>query len=181
MSVMNQSVKKTILLSGFVLCAGFALLCFFEKDPSWVFWLVGACGFGGIYLYFFHPKKAMDKEPEITSILPDQAREDLAHGIKPVLVSDVKMKRGEVLLWTDQMRTDFYNSKPRVFYLTNYRLVCLEEDFQISHSVRQMEVTADGPRITITVNGKKMTFLCASPESFMQAWAMSERKKESFE
>lgn len=175
---MNQSAKKTLLLSTLVLCAGFAILCFFEKDPYWVAWLIGACVFGGMYLYFYHPKKSEPKEAEITSILPDQAREDLANGKMPVLVSsDLKLKRGEVLLWNDQMRTDFYNSKPRVFYLTNYRLVCLEEDFQMSHPVRQMEITVNAPRLHVLSNGKKMTFLCASPESFMQAWAMTERKK----
>ena len=169
---MNQSVTKTLIITAMVLCGGFAVLCYIQSDPSWSLWLIGLCVAACIYFAIYRPKKKAQKEPEVQSILPDSAREALLAGQKPEIGSALKLKKGEHLYWADQMRTDYYNSKPRDFYLTNERLACLDDDFRFSHPVSSMNVTANSDLIRIVQGKSKMTFRCASPDAFMAAWNM---------
>lgn len=170
MESMNQSVTKTLILTAMVLCGGFAILCYVQSDPSWSLWLIACCVVACIYFGIYRPKKKAHKEPEVQSILPDSAREALMAGQKPQIGSSLKLKKGEHLYWADQMRTDYYNSKPRIFYLTNERLVCLDDDFRFSHPVSSMIITINSDLIRIEHGKSKMTFRCASPEAFMAAW-----------
>ncbi len=172
MDSMNQSVTKTLLLSALVLCGGFSILCYFQNDSSWSLWLIATCVVACIYFGIYRPKKTAAKEPEVESILPDVAKEALLNGQKPQIPCDLKLKNGETVYWVDQMRTDYYNSKPHVFYLTNQRLVCLDEEFRFFHPITQIQVTKMPDTLLIEAEKSKMKFKCASPEAFMKAWAM---------
>lgn len=172
MDLMNQSVLKTLLISLLVLCGGFTILCYLQNDSSWSLWLIGTCIAASIYFGVHRPKKKEAKEPEVESILPDSAKEALLNGQKPEIPSALKLKNGEAVYWVDQMRTDYYNSKPRVFYLTNQRLVCLDEDFRFFHPIDQIRVTKLPNTLLVEVEKSKMKFKCASSEAFLQAWAM---------
>ncbi len=176
---MNQSFQKTLLYSALALTGGFAVLGFLQKDSWWPAWLAGFCLLLAIYFVLYHPKKKDEKQKEIESILPESAKAALQQGEIPLMRSELKLKPNEKLLWLDQMRTDYYNSKPRVFYLTTSRLVCLDEDFRFSHPVDQMEITFSKGNVRVKAGKSKMAFLCASPESLQQAWTMAAGQKRS--
>lgn len=176
---MNQSLKKTCLLSLMVICGGFAILCFLEKESSWLFWVLGFCGALMVYLLLFHPKKDLQKpEEKMQSVLSPKAQEALALGQIPRkedLASNFPLQAGEKLLWADQMRTDYYQSKPHLVYLTNQRIVCFEPDFSFSHPIGPLTIRFSPSKITLQ-KGKKnmMSFLVASPEAFEQAWKLAQ-------
>lgn len=170
---MNQSLVKTLLYSGLVLCGGFAILSWIEQDAAWVFWLIGFCIVLSIFFALFHPGKKPVREPELESVLPDSARRALSEGRIPQLTSPLKLKSGEALLWADQMRTDYYNSKPRLFYLTTQRLVCLDEDFRFSHPISEMELTFGEDSVRIRSGKSVMPFKAASLSSLEQAWKLA--------
>ncbi len=172
---MNQTAKKTILLTLMAITGGFAALCLMEQDPTWTLWLAGFAFVLSIYLFLFHSsKKKQPKRPEVQSVLDPEAIKALEAGQIPKLEGKLKLRTGEKLFWTDQMRTDFYNSEPYLFYLTDQRLVCLDENFHFSHPLNAMTITRKENKISIKAGKTKMTFLCASPEAFMQALALAE-------
>ncbi len=174
---MNQSFLKTCLLSGLVLCGGFTVLCFLEKQSVWIGWLIGFCVMLTLYLWRFHPKTSPQKEAVLQSVLSDQAKESLARQSVPPLESldsTFPLQAQEQLLWADQMRTDYYNSKPHLVYLTNKRLVCFEPDFSFSQPVQALKITFLPDKIKLQKNNKTlMSFKVASPTAFEQAWSLA--------
>ncbi|MDE5759137.1 MAG: hypothetical protein K2H85_11075 [Allobaculum sp.] len=174
---MNQSFLKTCLLSGLVLCGGFTILCFLEKQSIWIGWLIGFCVILTLYLFRFHPKNSPQKKDVLQSVLSDQAKESLARQSIPSfksLSSDFPLQAEEHLLWADQMRTDYYNSKPHLVYLTNKRLVCFDSDFSFSQPVQALQITFLPNKIKLQKNNKTlMTFQVASPKAFEQAWSLA--------
>lgn len=169
---MNQSLKKTFLYTAMVLCGGFALLSLLQKDPWWPAWLAAFCIVLIVYFVLFNPKKKEEKQPELESILPDSAKDALAKGMVPQIPSPLKLKIKERLYWSDQMRTDYYNSKPHVFYLTSQRLVCLDDDFRFSHPIDQVGLLFDEDSVLVTSGKVKMRFKTASLPSMQQAWVL---------
>lgn len=172
MGTMNHSTLKTLLYAALALSGGFAVLCFLERDSSWFYWTIGFCALLAFFLYRFHPKKTAPKEPEVQSVLPEEAVLALDQGKRPDLASPLKLRAGEHLLWADQMRTDYYNSRPHLFYLTTSRLVCLDEDFRFSHSLKDLSFTFAEDRVRIQTPKSKMDFKTASPRSMEQAWKL---------
>lgn len=173
---MNQSILKTCLGSGLVLCGGFAILCFLEGQSIWIGWTFGFCALLIVYLMSFHPKKKVAKEPHLRSILSSQAKEALATQAIPKKESldpNFPLNPKEYLVWADQMCTDYYNSKPHLVYLTNQRLVCLEPDFAFSHPLSHLEIAFFPDKLKLQKNKKNiMTFKVASLEAFQQAWML---------
>lgn len=175
---MNQSLKKTCLLSLLVVCGGFAILCFLEKESSWLFWTLGFCGILMVYLVCFHPKKDLEKKEEkMQSTLSQKAQEALAKGQIPNkedLASGFLLQPKERLLWADYMRTDYYHSKPHFVYLTNQRLVCFDPDFSFSHPIQSLTIRFSQDKIILQKNKKNiMSFLVASAPAFEQAWKLA--------
>lgn len=175
-------MSKTLLLSLMVLTGGFTLLSFMEGEQTWIWWFVGFAAVLSAYLFVFHPKQKSEKQPDLISVLPENAAAALEEGRIPDLDSDLRLKSGEKLYWMDQMRTDYYNTKPHLFYLSDQRLVCLDEDFRFSHTLDSMNPVIEGSRIRIQNGKAKMTFLCASPQAFENAWNLitikQKRKKQ---
>ncbi len=173
---MNQSFFKTCLLSGLILCGGFAILCFLEKQPIWIGWTLGFCVIWMIY--FIQPKSNPHKEEALHSLLSDQAKKSLAAYTVPTKESlsfDFPLQQGERLIWADQMRTDYYNSKAHLIYLTNKRLVCFDPDFAFSHPIQALKITFFPDKIKLQKNDKVlMTFKVASLKAFEQAWTLAQ-------
>lgn len=168
------SALKTLLLCGLILCGGFAVLSLIEHDRAWLWWFAGAMFFLSFYLRQL--KSQITKQQPMTSVLPQSAKEDLAAGKIPQMSSQLLLGSEEKLLWSDWMRTDYYQSKPHLFYLSTRRLVCLDEDFCVDLPVDQVDLAVDNERITIMTSGKKLAFRTASPQSLAQAWAIVKKK-----
>lgn len=169
---MNKSLKKTLLLSLMVLTGGFALLTWMEGESSWMMWLLAFAVVLSIYLMAFHPKKKTEKAEDLVSVLSEKAKDSLMQGEIPQYETRLQLKHGETLYWCDNMRTDYYNSKPHLFYLTDKRLICLDDDFRFSHPLDSIDIKVNAPRVEVVVNKKKMAFLAASPDALQKAWSM---------
>lgn len=173
---MNQSLLKTIIYSALAITGGFALLGWMENDAGWVCWLIAFCAALALYFGICHPRNKEERQKEIETILSEESRQNLDQGKSLDVASPLKLKSGEQLYWADQMRTDYYNSKPHVFYLTSKRLVCLDEEFRFSHPLDQITIEFLQGRVVVQAGNKKLAFLCASPDYFQKAWKLVAHK-----
>lgn len=172
---MNRSLLKTIIYAGMIFTGGFAVLSLVNKDSDWRLWLIAFFAILCLYYVLIRPKNREEQNQEVYTILPDSARKALNLNQIPVIgATQLRLIQGEHLYWVDQMRTNYYNSKPHVFYLTDKRLVCLDEDFSFAHPLQDLKITFKPKSNEITVKVKKaeLSFLCASKKEMELAFNM---------
>lgn len=172
---MNHSLQKTLIYAGLIFSGGFTVLNLVNKDASWRLWLFAFLVVLCFYYVLIRPKNREEKNQEVYTILPDSARKALNENQMPHIgAPQLRLQNGEHLYWVDQMRTNYYNSKPHVFYLTNKRLVCLDENFRFAHPLQDLKVTfkPQSNQLTIKIKKAELSFLCASSNEMKLAFYM---------
>lgn len=170
---------KTLIYSVLVLCGGFAAIGFFSHDPQWTMWLAAFMAILAA-VSIMQNKKAPKERPEaLESVLPSEAAKALKEGKIPQLHPDLMIYPDETCLWYDQVRTDYYDSKPRVLCLTTRRLFCADPNFRFSSPIEEVSIEPGKRGVSIKRGGKPMNFLLASPEALLQAWQLAKPDKIS--
>lgn len=173
---MNYTLIKTIVYIAMVLTSSLVVIHFIQYQPIWKFWLLVFSFFAGIYFMYIRPRNRQQEEHEIYTILPRTARQALLAHRKPnIKCKQLKLLGQEELYWMDQMRTNYYRSKPHVFYLTNLRLICLDEDFYFVHPLKDLKFDFDltqSNEVNIHVQKAQISFLCASKEEMKSALSL---------
>lgn len=177
---MKYTVIKTITYAAMALSSALMVLNFIHHDSIWKFWLIIFTIFVGIYCAYLRPKILHEKEYEIYTILPLAARKALLAHQKPNIKSkQLKLLLNEEVYWFDQMRTNYYKSNPHVFYLTNLRLVCLDEDFHFVHLLQDLKFNFDQGlpnEVNVQVKKANISFLCPSKTEMQLALNLIESR-----
>lgn len=165
-TIVKYTVIKTITYIAMVLSSGLMVFNVVHHSPIWKFWLVIFTLFIGVYYAYLRPKILQEKEHEIYTILPQSARKALlAHRKPKIKRKQLPLLKHEEVYWIDQMRTNYYQSKPHVFYLTNLRFFCLDEDFHFVHRLQDLKFDFNLTQanvVNIQVKKANISFLCPS-------------------
>lgn len=167
---MKNTALKTVLLCALALCGGFAVIGYFEGDSSWWIWALVFIPVLIAYSLLCSKSRPQKKEP-VASVLDEEKRKQMEAGIVEPMESDVALKNGEKLLWKDYMRLDYYESTPHLFYLTDNRLFCLDEDFSFSHPLKSIVFHKGNNGISLEIGKKKYSFVTPSQKAFENALA----------
>lgn len=163
-----------------VLCGMFALLGYFNHDEGWQLWLAGFMGILAAVSIMQNKKAPKERQdPQISSVLPEEAKKQLEEGTMPKLHPDVLIYPDEQCIWMDRTRTDFYDSKPVMLYLTTRRLFCTDPNFRFSHPLDKVEITPDKRGVKIRLGSRTMPFLMDDALSFEKAWKLAKAAENS--
>lgn len=178
---MKYTVIKTITYIALVFSSSLMVFNFVHRNPIWKFWLFIFVCFVGVYYAYLRPKILQEQECEIYTILPQTARKALFNHQKPSIQNKhLELLLHEDIYWVDQMRTNYYKSKPHVFYLTNLRFICLDEDFHFIHPLQELKFDFELGRsneVNIQVKKANISFLCPSKPELEIALSLIQQRK----
>lgn len=164
---------KTLIHSLLALSGGFALIGWFTHDPHWMTYLAAFMGILVVVSLMQNKKSPAEKtDHTLKTLLPKQAAADLAKGKLPDLHPEALIYPDETCVWMDQVRQDYYDSKPVTMLMTTRRLFCPDPNQRFSHSLDKVSITRTKRGVTIQLGGRKMPYLCLDSDSMVKAYEL---------